>query len=181
MAIYHLIRHGEPDWQMIRRRNLHPCRNDFVPLTNAGVSEAEEVSHSPNISASECIISSPYTRALQTAAVIAKNLSLPLHIEYDLHERLPDTTFTVTDFQTLLALCSDWETHGGDPAGVPDHLWESLPSIRGRITGVLEHYHNFGEVIVVFHELAIRSVVGFHDRIPHCGIRTITDKDLPLY
>ncbi len=39
------------------------------------------------------IVSSPYTRALQIAAIISKNRQLNIKIELDLHEWMPDLSF----------------------------------------------------------------------------------------
>ena len=40
----------------------------------------------------ELIVSSPYTRALQTAAIISRETGLKICIEVDLHEWEPDKT-----------------------------------------------------------------------------------------
>ena len=178
MTTFHLIRHGEPDWNMTITRHLHPCRHDFVPLTRRGILEAEEVSRDSTIRNASLILSSPYTRALQTAAIISRNTDIPIIVEYDLHERLPDRGFTVDSAKELHRLCGDWETCKGDPAVSPDPLWEPVDSIRTRVLGVLSGYLAHREVIVVFHELAIRSVIGVEERVPHCGLRSITKDDL---
>ncbi len=101
-------------------------------------------------------------------------------VEYDLHERIPDRTFLVSDIETLFDLCRDWEEHGGDPDGRDDCRWEPLESIRRRVPGVLRRYREEHEIIVVFHELAIRSICGVHVRVPHCGVKTRTDTELRL-
>ncbi|MDY3908897.1 MAG: phosphoglycerate mutase family protein, partial [Eubacterium sp.] len=45
----------------------------MAPLTELGIKQAEEVSLSPLLEGCQVIVSSPYTRALQTAAIISKN------------------------------------------------------------------------------------------------------------
>lgn len=161
---------------MTLSRNLHPCRHDFVDLTAHGITEAETLAGSGRLSGSELILSSPYTRALQTAAILSRRMDLPLMVEYDLHERLPDTTFTVSDFDTLFSLCAEWEKKKGTPDGL--RPWEPLDSIRERVIGVLKGYRRYAEITVVFHELALRSIVGVSERVPHCGVRTVTSADL---
>jgi broad specificity phosphatase PhoE len=40
------------------------------------------------------ILTSPMTRALQTAALLSRALDLPLAVEFDLHEWVPDRTYS---------------------------------------------------------------------------------------
>lgn len=39
------------------------------------------------------IVSSPYTRCLQTAAIVSRIRNIPLKVEVDLHEWIPDLLF----------------------------------------------------------------------------------------
>lgn len=41
----------------------------------------------------DIILASPYTRTLQTAAIISKNTGIPIEVETDLLEWMPDLTF----------------------------------------------------------------------------------------
>lgn len=58
----------------------------MAPLTELGIKQAEEVSLSPLLEGCQVIVSSPYTRALQTAAIISKNTGLNIKVEVDIHE-----------------------------------------------------------------------------------------------
>ncbi len=79
-----LIRHAESEGN----RDQVFTRTPDVPLTARGQTQARGVAewirnhHSP-----ARVVSSPYQRARQTAAIIADVLSLPTHIEEDLRER----------------------------------------------------------------------------------------------
>jgi broad specificity phosphatase PhoE len=79
-----LIRHAESEGN---RDQVFTATPD-VPLTARGQVQARGAAewmrhhHSP-----QRIVSSPYQRARQTAAIIADVLSLPIHIEEDLRER----------------------------------------------------------------------------------------------
>ena len=68
------IRHGEPDFSEVDSRGFIGQGRDFAPLTKNGINQAEKVSKNPLLNNAQIIISSPYTRALQTAAIISKNL-----------------------------------------------------------------------------------------------------------
>ena len=87
------IRHGEPDYTPCWERGFIGHGKDLACLTPEGIKQAEEVSKNSILDGSELIIASPYTRALQTAAIISKNTQLNISVEINLHEFLPDKTF----------------------------------------------------------------------------------------
>jgi broad specificity phosphatase PhoE len=82
------IRHGEPDKTEVDKRGFIGQGRDMAPLTELGIKQAEEVSINPLLN--DC---QPYTRALQTAAIISKNTGLDIKVEVDIHEFIPDKTF----------------------------------------------------------------------------------------
>ncbi len=67
----------------------------MTPLTELGIKRAEEASANPILKDYQIIVSSSYTRALQTAAIISKNIGVKIKVEIDLHEFIPDKTFQV--------------------------------------------------------------------------------------
>jgi probable phosphoglycerate mutase len=79
-----LIRHGESEGNRDRVFTYTP----EVPLTPVGRTQAETTAafvrerYRPTL-----LVSSPFTRARETAAIIGAALGLPLHIEDDLRER----------------------------------------------------------------------------------------------
>ena len=66
------IRHGEPDKAEVDKRGFIGQGRDLAPLTELGIRQAEEVSANPLLNGGQVIVASPYTRALQTAAIISK-------------------------------------------------------------------------------------------------------------
>ena len=89
------IRHGEPDKNIIDSRGFVGMGRDMAPLTEKGIRQAEEVALNSNLENAQVILSSPYTRALQTAAIISRRTGLEIKVEVDLHEFIPDKTFLV--------------------------------------------------------------------------------------
>ena len=87
------IRHGEPDKLEVDKRGFIGQGRDLAPLTELGIKQAEEVSENPILKGCQIIVSSPYTRALQTSAIISKNLGIDIKVEVDIHEFIPDKTF----------------------------------------------------------------------------------------
>ena len=90
MAKMVFVRHGEPDYTYVGNKGYAGHGLSFAQLTEVGMRQAEEVSHDIRLDNSEIIIASPYTRALQTAAIISKNRNLNIEVELDLHEWHPD-------------------------------------------------------------------------------------------
>lgn len=70
------IRHGEPNKTEVDKRGFIGQGRDMAPLTELGIKQAEEVSLSPLLEGCQVIVSSPYTRALQTVAIISKKYRL---------------------------------------------------------------------------------------------------------
>lgn len=66
------IRHGEPDKTHVDLRGFSGQGRDMAPLSEQGIAQAQKVSYASILEGSELIVSSPYTRALQTAAIISK-------------------------------------------------------------------------------------------------------------
>ena len=80
-----LIRHGQPDYSEVTERKYIGHGRDLAKLTELGKEQAEKVSRDARLDGAEIILSSPYTRALQTAAIISKNTGIPIEVETHLH------------------------------------------------------------------------------------------------
>lgn len=67
-----LIRHGGPDYNFVTERGFKGHGRDLAQLTLEGIQQAKTVAMDKRLQGAQLIISSPYTRALQTAAIISK-------------------------------------------------------------------------------------------------------------
>ena len=72
MTIFFLIRHGETDWSLNEKYQLKGGYRDLPCLTPNGVRQVNELSRNLRLKNVELILSSPYTRPLQTAAILSK-------------------------------------------------------------------------------------------------------------
>lgn len=111
-----LIRHGESEFNVVfSRARIDPGIRD-PHLTDHGrqqALDAAEVLAGYDIAR---ILTSPYTRALQTATIIADHLGLPVEVEPLVRER----GFFTCDIGTPASeLCKSW----------PDHRFDHLPEI----------------------------------------------------
>lgn len=82
-SYFYLARHGETDWNRHRRLQGH-LNSDLSPT---GKQQAESLAQLAEDNAIELIISSPLGRALDTAIICQKKLSLDLSISDELIER----------------------------------------------------------------------------------------------
>ena len=81
-----MIRHAEPDYSLCDKHNFIGHGRDLAPLSQKGIEQAEETAKDKRLIDAELIISSPYTRALQTAAIISRTTGIKLVVEVDIRE-----------------------------------------------------------------------------------------------
>ena len=161
MTTFYLIRHGEPIWDLAAGGNLKGAERGWaahiIPLTEKGISQIENASKSLSTEGPQIVISSPMSRALQSAAILSRILDLPLRVEFDLHE-------WICGWRDSMELVGETEAEmrelGGEwPIG-ETRDWEPMSSVRGRVSRVLERYQTFQRVVVVCHEMVIFSLTG---------------------
>ncbi len=165
------IRHGETDKSEVDKRDFIGQGRDMAPLTELGVRQAEEVSSNPLLKDCRIIISSPYTRALQTAAIISKNTGLDIKVEVDIHEFIPDKTFQLKGEEENQLLHKDFMNCLGEYPEGEVRKWETITEIIERTKPVFDKYVDQGyeRIIVVAHGGVIRRYTGV-GVIKHCEI-----------
>ena len=162
-----LIRHGDPDYSACVRGGINGQGFGLVPLSEKGLQQARQVAAHPALAGAQLVLSSPYTRALQTAAEIVRATGLPLAVEPDLHELMADRSgapHTREEMKQLhqefLACRGCWPEGGERP-------WETVEQLTNRVTSVLSRYLSYDKVIVVTHGGVIRRFVN-DQRIAYC-------------
>ncbi|MFD1177824.1 histidine phosphatase family protein [Paenibacillus puldeungensis] len=169
MTTFYLVRHGEPDWDINEKYKLKGHGRDLVPLTQLGVEQVYKASKDERLQNAQLILSSPYTRALQTAAILSKELYLEIQVEFDLREWQPDLTFQYDSLEQLKKLGTDFDLNNGNYPVGETRLWESKPMMKARMDGVINKYLNYDHVIIVGHGMAFRTQYEIDD-IPHAYI-----------
>ncbi|HOI86132.1 MAG TPA: histidine phosphatase family protein [Acholeplasmataceae bacterium] len=164
-----LIRHGEPRYDEVQMRGFLGMGYELGKLTERGERQAELRAKDPILAGATLIISSPYTRALQTAAIISRITQIPLTVETDLHEWMPDTTFKL-DFDIPQAF-EEYVKHKG--LFYPDrkYPWETYPDLQTRVMQAVKKYTHHQKIIVVCHGVVMSALTRFDDIIEHCGVR----------
>lgn len=168
------IRHGEPDKTLVDERGFIGMGRDMAPLSELGIKQAKEAAENELLRGCQLIVSSPYTRALQTAAVISKNINLDIQIELDLHEFIPDKTFQVKGEEENKRLHKDFMKCLGEyPAG-ETRKWETITEIINRTKPVMDKYVDLGyeKIAVIAHGGVIRRYTGV-GLIAHCEVNEV--------
>ncbi|WNS40940.1 histidine phosphatase family protein [Paenibacillus sp. MMS20-IR301] len=170
MTQFYLIRHGEPDWGINEQYRLKGHGRDLVPLTETGVQQVYLTAGDERLQDAEIIVSSPYPRALQTAAILSKELGLHIRIEFDLREWQPDLSFEYASVQRLTELGNDYVAHQGVYPPGAAKLWESRELLKNRVEQVIDRYLDYRKIIITGHGMAFRTLVGEIGDIPHASI-----------
>jgi broad specificity phosphatase PhoE len=167
-----LMRHSQQDYSPVMERKYIGHGLDLAPLSEKGLIIAENASHDSRLNDAEIIVSSPYTRAMQTAAIISKNRQLDIKVELGLHEWIPDLSFqysTKEDNLKAEALCTQYK--GVCPKD-SEIAFEDFSNVFKRAKSALLQYKNYRKIIVVSHSIVIRRFVSYPN-IPWCGIAEI--------
>ena len=165
-----LIRHGEPTYSFVEERGFIGRGVDFAQLTSEGKKQAEDVSREPALSGAQLIVSSPYTRALETAAIISKNTGLDISVEIDLREWSPDLTQKNDTKEFYQESLNEFIFHNGKRAFGCHYEWENAKEVGTRAYSCLKKYLKYDKIIVVTHAILIRQFGYDKSDIPYCGI-----------
>jgi len=164
------VRHGKADYSLADQRKLPSIEKDFCPLSQEGKQQAKAAQSDPSFSAAQIIVSSPYTRALQTAEIINRSLELDISVEFDLHEWKADLAGGLIDRWERDRRWTEYmRRHGEYPSG-EERPWETYTSVYSRVRKVLTGYVNYGKIIAVCHGTVITSQCGWNTGlIPFAG------------
>ena len=164
MLIY-LVRHGEADYSHMSENGFVGFGRDFAPLSEKGIVQAEAAAMDERLAKAEIIVSSPYTRALQTAAIISRRTGIRLVVDTDLHEWMPDRTNRYTSSEEAIALTKEFfDNKGVYPEGQP--RWETLEEMRVRMRRAADRYSCYGKVIFTGHSMAFGTLKHIVDMRP---------------
>ena len=162
MKIY-LMRHGEPSYSPCTKRGLIGQGRDLAALNEEGIKQMIEASQALISSDAQIILSSPYTRALQSAAIVAKETGLVTEVVHDLHEWLPDTTFQYGSYQELKLIFEDFKKNRGILPQKQFYTeytkWEPLLHLKERVKAALVPYvDKYEAVILMGHGMVLQSL-----------------------
>lgn len=158
MAKFYLIRHGSVDYDKVTEKGFIGHGIDLAPLSEKGVMQITQSAGDDRLKNCNILISSPYTRTMQSASILSLTLNLPINVEVNLHEWLPDNTYSYRNFDEMV---KNWEEFN-DMQGIKpinkEVKWEDRDSIRQRAKAVLKRYDDNDAVLVVCHYEVILSL-----------------------
>lgn len=161
MTKFLLMRHGEADYMGPAKWGTRGWGADLAPLTERGIEEASAAVRRVREWDPSLIVASPMTRAMQTAAIVAHELRVPMRVEFDLHEWVPDRSFAWRDLEDVMRLQEAFVVHNGEWPDGTEQPWEPLSSVRTRAEGVLTRYaHTAPRILVVCHGVVMYALTG---------------------
>jgi broad specificity phosphatase PhoE len=158
----YLVRHGEPDYSPVDSRGWPGMAADTAPLRPVGAKQSEAVADLLSGIGATYLVSSPFTRALQSAAIIGHRLALGVRVDYDLRDWLPHSTGSWRGVADVRAAQAEFDEFNGEwPAGVP-RAWEPVSRIRERARAALGRHtaSTDGPVLAITHAMVIRALTG---------------------
>ena len=167
-----IIRHGEPDYDNYLALNNAACigiQRNTVGLSYNGIKSCELIcdivlDFKPNI-----LITSPYTRALQSAHIISTRTSIPLLVEKKFVEWLSDYPVSINGRVEYQKLLDEVNLNNGEYSSNCKYKWESIRELKERALSTIITYSNIYErIAVVTHKMLIYQLTGLS--LPFCGI-----------
>ncbi|MEE2661915.1 MAG: histidine phosphatase family protein [Pseudomonadota bacterium] len=157
-----LARHGQTEFNVrFSQTRIDPGIED-PPLTKRGIKQAEDLAQTLLDHNIKHVISSPYTRALQTAEKVCNLLKLPITVEPAVRER----TAYICDVGTSASILErKWSSL--DFSHLKETWWnrteETIPKFHmrcGKFRQSIAQTENWANTIVITHWGVIRSLTG---------------------
>lgn len=163
-----IIRHGSADYSFIKSQKNSAYWKNFAGLTLQGIEQVRTLSQRDCLKDADIIISSPYTRAYQTAVILSQELNIPLRVEIDLREWEHEKTlqFEKIEFNKLM---KEFQINKGIHNASCKYKWENLESLGNRAFNVVKKYSKYNKVILVTHKMLIGQFTNSHG-IDNCDI-----------
>ncbi len=157
MTKFLFIRHGQPDYSYLKNNISMISMNSLAFLTEKGVEQVIKVSKDPRLTEAEVLISSPYTRTMQTASILSNHLGLPIVGEINLHEWNTNNFNVQQDAKQRMKNYIQAQQDFNIKSIRISREYESLYAVQSRTVDVLKKYLIYKKVIVVTHAGVIYS------------------------
>ena len=169
MTEFIMVRHGEPDYEVVNGWAGIAVAKNFAPLTEKGVCQIQETIEILKQENAAVIISSPFTRCMQGACMMSKELQLDVIVENDLYEWQLDKTHSVRSKVREKILIwkfnhTKWNRFS---------KWENPNDVKKRVLQVFNKYLDYEKVIVSCHAMMIMYTLGDEKPTEYGKIRRI--------
>ncbi len=157
--MFYLVRHGKTDYTERNTKIYQGFGVNLAPLSIDGVNEIKDTAKDTRLHDADIILSSPYTRALQTAAILSKELQLEIIVETDLHEWMANKNYIYEPDDRAELSYKEYIDFSGVYPTSSEKNWEDSEKLRNRAIAVLKKYRHCNKVIVACHGMLIQSIV----------------------
>ncbi len=182
MTKFILVRHGQPTYDEIVKLGFKGTGLALAPLTPKGINDVKETAKNKTFEKADILISSPYTRAMQTASIIAQKHHLDINVEPLLHEWIPDLSNnynTEEEFLKLIKIAKhDWELKKQNHNHICNFKTESIEHVQERAIQALSKYLDYNKVIVVSHGLLISTLFYEKIKLQTANFIIVTDSEI---
>lgn len=158
--MFYLVRHGEPDYSERNTKIYQGFGANMCPLSEKGREQIENTAKDPRLKSASIILSSPYTRALQTAAILSKELGLDILVETDLHEWVANKKYIYEEDEHAMKNYDDYTKNKGIYPDGKDKDWESIEVMKNRFYNILKKYQHYDNIIIACHGTLMSAVTG---------------------
>ena len=169
MTKFILVRHGKPTYEKLLLEGYRGKEFSWAPLCEEGVLEIKKLAQNQIFEDSDLLVSSPYTRTMQTASIIGQKYNLQINPNVLLHEWIPDNSSNYTTKEELVKNIrlarSEFAEHSNDENYVYDSRFEPLIHVRNRALEALKEYYEYDKVIVVAHSVLISMLFPYPVRL----------------
>lgn len=162
-----LVRHGQTDWNLQDRWQGHID----IPLNQTGITQAQILAEKLTHAHFEAVYSSDLARAHATAAAIAAQHSLPVHLDARLREiRLGEWEGKLyADLPTLYPQAWAEREHDIEHAQPPGN-GESVGMLTERMVSALDdicsHHHPTAHLLIVTHGMSLAVLRCHLEQLP---------------
>ncbi len=152
MTEFYFIRHGKADFSEMGRKFYKNEGAFMCTLSEEGIEQAKAAAKDDRLKGADIILTSPFGRALHTAAILSKELGVDIKVETDLHEWFADVwEYSYLDDETACRNYDEFKACRGKFPEGENKQWESADMIRERVLKTLDKYKGYKKVIVVCH------------------------------
>lgn len=179
MTIY-LMRHGEPTYRDTAAMQLPGMGAELGQLKAEGIEQAELAAKDPRIQDVDLIVSSPYPRALQTAAIVSRRIDKPIDVAVGIFEWLPRIDYSAPSHTEITEAWKEYKANGGvHLPGDVYPLWETHEQMRTRAKAAIAPYlerTDIEKLLIVCHGGIMRALMNTPSlkKIHYCEIRELT-------
>lgn len=141
--MFYFIRHGETDYSDRNTKIYKGFGVNLSPLSENGIQQIKETAKDLRLTDADIILSSPYTRALQTAAILSKEIGIEIAVETDLHEWVANKNYIYDEDEKAEKSYQQYVDNQGEYQDGVDEVWESKQMMEERVLAVLKKYSQY--------------------------------------